>query len=463
MKIIYQKKKKAAFLPIIMMTSVLFMALALAVVSMAMMNIKLANNHRDKVLALEIAEAGINYYLWHLSHDNTDYCDGVSPCVGSAEDGYGPFVHQYTDASGQNIGSFEIKVFPPEDMGSIVRIESIGRVNGRTLSRKLISELGMPSYSKYTLFVQNSELWLGPNEKINGTAFVNLSGIYNQGEITKDAYATVLEYDSVPGGEDIPGVSGDGIFGGSKVFPVPPVDFNKITTDITDVRNEALTDADSFYRDSSGSNGYHVVLHENNFDLYRVTQYYGSFSIANTNNNNDLSIRNQTFINNYEYPDSGVIFLEDHVWVDGIIDDQKITIFAADPEESRANFIKRIIINDNVKYTNYNGVDKIGLVTQSDILVRRNAPTDLEIDAAMIARSGYIMIKDYSSLIKNSIKVYGSMAHNGGLWWTYVNGWGTVVSGYRNTETTIDEANVLNPPPKFPVTGSYNILSWREE
>ncbi len=466
--VINLEKKRGAFLPVIVMVSTLFIALIVAVIAMAMTNIKTANNHRDKVLAMEVAEAGVNYYLWHLAHNNTDYCDGKS-CVGDSTAGYKIEPHEYRDVSERVIGNYELTIFPPSDDSTVVRIESIGRINGRSLKRKIICELGMPSFSKYTLFVQSEELWLGPNEKISGTVLVNGSGIYNQGEITKDSYSTESTYDSVPGGNNVEGISGPGIFGGSKNFPVAPVNFNQLDVDMTALRDAAKNEGKGLYFDTSGSNGYHLVLKDSSFDLYRVTQYYGSFREDQTGNSDDLSIRNQTLIGNYSYPDDGIIFLEDNIWIDGKVNDEKITIIACDPEETRANYMKSIIVPDNLLYTNYAGKDKIGLLSQNYIYIPRKAPTNLEIDAAMIAYAGSIRIKPYCSPSfncsndkKTKIKVFGSMAHKGGLWWTIEYGGGKW-SGYQSTETVIDESNVLNPPPSFPVTGSYTIMSWREE
>lgn len=463
-------RSSGAFLPVIVMMSTLFIALVTSVIGMAMSNIKTANNHRDKVLAMEISEAGVNYYLWHLSHNNKDYCDSQT-CIGDETSGYGPYTHDYKNISNQIIGTYELKIFPPSSDSTVVRIESTGSVKGRNYKKKIICELGMPSFSKYSLFVQGKELWLGSNEKISGTVFVNGSGICNQGEITKDSYSTELAYDSYACGDDVPGITGSqtAIFGGSINYPVTKIDFKNLQADMTELKNNAINN-NGLHFDSSGSNGYHVVLNDDNFDLYRVTQYDGSFTVSNTSNSNDLSIKNQTLIDNYDYPEGGIMYFEDNIWVNGKINNQKITIVAADPETSNENKIKSIVIPDNLLFTNYDGTDKIGLLAQNYIYVPRKAPTNLEIDAAMIAYKNTIQIKGYCSKTgcpfptdrKTKIKVFGSMSHNGGLWWTWDYGSGQW-SGYQATETVIDESNVLQPPPHFPLTGSYTILSWHEE
>src|SRR5690554_1804352 len=56
--------------------------------------------------ALHIAEAGINYYRWHLAHDPNDYTDGT--------DNPGPYVREYHDPEGGLVGYYELEITPPE-------------------------------------------------------------------------------------------------------------------------------------------------------------------------------------------------------------------------------------------------------------------------------------------------------------------------------------------------------------
>jgi Tfp pilus assembly protein PilX len=52
--------------------------------------------------ALHIAEAGVNYYLWHMAHNAGDYKDGnTTPATPDANLGYGPYAHDYVDANTQ--------------------------------------------------------------------------------------------------------------------------------------------------------------------------------------------------------------------------------------------------------------------------------------------------------------------------------------------------------------------------
>lgn len=447
------KNKKGSYLPIILIASTLFFALAVAIVSIALSQIKVAKNHEQQVSAMEVAEAGINYYLWHLAHDNDDYCDGEE-C--ESDGPYGPYLHDYADQSGNIVGSYELTITPPETLGGPVTVRSVGKVSGRDLDRVIVATLGIPSFTKYTLFVQDEQLWIGSGEIVDGSIHVNNNGMYNEGEVTGDASSTETAYTSFYWGEQ-PGVAGPGIFKGAKIYPVPAADFNQVDINISEARTQVRDFGEGQYiAASSKKRGYHIVLKPAEFDLYEVNSYEGR-------NPTRWDIESESYLASYSYPESGVIFVEDNLWIEGNISNQKITFFAADPDESNINKQKRILIPNDITYTYYDGSDKIGLVTQTDILVCQDAPSDLTINAAMVARYGEIKTEQYNQ-IKNSIEVYGSMAHNTGIVWTYANSWnGQIISGYRETELVIDESNVLNPPPMFPTTGSYTVLSWREE
>ena len=456
-------KKKGFFLPVILLAGTLFLAYAAGLASFAFSNTKMAALHNNKITAMSIAEAGINYYMWHLAHSPEDFCDGQS-CSGTGP--YGPYSHDFKDQSGQEIGTYELLITPPTLGDATVLIHSTGRVKGTTPKKTIVAKLGMPSFTKYTLLVNGSELWVGSGESIDGSVFVNESGMRMDGSVSGDAIATEKTYQSTWG--EKPGIwthtdyLSTAFFGGDKSFPVPTIDFDQLDVDITNIRNEARDTNEGDYFNSSGLYGYHITLSESNYNICKVKNYE-----SRSTRSNHLSITNEictgTGLGIKPYPEKGVIFTEDNVWVEGSINNQRVTIIAADPEASSINQKKRIIIPNNIRYTNYDGSDKIGLITQSDILLTRQAPNQLEIDAGMIASEGEIKIENYTE-VKNGgkIRLYGSMAHNTGLIWTYANG-STIVSGYPITETVMDKHNVLTPPPKFPKTGAYQILSWREE
>src|SRR3989338_3354825 len=72
-------------------------------------------------MSLHIAEAGVNYYRWHLAHNPTDYTDGTGQP--------GPYIHEYKDKDGNAIGSFSLAIDPPPAGTTIVTVRSTGWTN----------------------------------------------------------------------------------------------------------------------------------------------------------------------------------------------------------------------------------------------------------------------------------------------------------------------------------------------
>src|SRR6185437_6648273 len=92
--------------------------------------------------AFNIAEAGVNYYMWHLSHSSTDYKDGQStPTTPDPTLGYGPYTHNYVDANADTEGTFTLWINPQGNGSTIVSIRSIGKVNGSSITRTVQAQI----------------------------------------------------------------------------------------------------------------------------------------------------------------------------------------------------------------------------------------------------------------------------------------------------------------------------------
>ena len=86
----------------------------------------------------------------------------------------------------------------------------------------------------------------------------------------------------------------------------------------------------------------------------------------------------------------------------------------------------------------------------------------MEINAAVMAQNGAAKRYYYPGNIKDTLVTYGSVI-SAGIWtWSWVSGGGSVVSGYRNTNSTYDANLTYGPPPGFPVGSEYNLISWEE-
>src|SRR5580698_5589156 len=61
-------------------------------VSLAASFLNLSVRSQNEAQAFAIAEAGIQYYEWHLAYDSTDFTDGTGHA--------GPYVHLYYNKNG---------------------------------------------------------------------------------------------------------------------------------------------------------------------------------------------------------------------------------------------------------------------------------------------------------------------------------------------------------------------------
>lgn len=440
----------------------IFLTTSVGLIGLATSQNKLAVKKIAWERAFEIAEAGANYYRWHLAHDPDDFQDGTG--------GPGPYVHAYNDPYGGQIGNYSLEITPPTNCASTVTIESTGwTLDEPNTQRTVEAHYGLPSLAKFG-FLTNSNVWFGEDEELHGPVHSN-GGIRQDGE--NDGLMTSAKETYICGSEH--GCSGetkDGIWGIGDLqvlweYPVPAVDFNAITSDLSELRT--LAQSSGVYLDSSGL-GYHIVLRDDaSFDLYQVDQLRSNVSSYDGSSwvSDSQDIQDETFIANYPVATCSVIFVEDDLWVEGEIDNQSLTVVSADlPDVPSTN--TRIILNGDITYKNRNDETSLALIAQKDILVPLYAAEDdLEINAVMLAQKGHVFRNYYSSsynpyYIRDYIEIYGAIITNTVWTWTWVNGSNQVTSGYSNTETIYDPNLKYNPPPGFPTETSYDFIRWEE-
>ena len=116
------------------------------------MNNRFTRQKECESYALEIAEAGINYYHWHLAHNPFDYTDGTGEgCSLDAPFTCGPYTHDYLDDAGEKIGSFEFTVTPPPAGSTIIVINATGwHDKFPNVKRTISTRFGIPSPEPYT-------------------------------------------------------------------------------------------------------------------------------------------------------------------------------------------------------------------------------------------------------------------------------------------------------------------------
>jgi hypothetical protein len=256
------------------------------------------------------------------------------------------------------------------------------------------------------------------------------------------------------------------VFMAGRQFPVAVVDFAGIINDLSNMKADAISGGRYFA--ASGAQGYSIVLKTNDtFDIYKVTSLrsppHGCGNSLGQTGWGTWSINNRTLINNYPLPVNGIIFVEDHVWVEGQINSARVTIAAGRFPDSLATR-KDIIVNNDLLYTNYDGQDTVALVAQGNVTIGFYSDNYLKIDAALIAQNARVGRFYYSfaacgtNAKRSDITLYGMIGTNKRYGFAY-----TDSTGY-STRNIIYDGNLLySPPPSFPLTSNqYSILSWEE-
>jgi len=469
------KNQKGSMLIMALVFTMLFTVVAVGLSGMIAAQHKLGLKKITWAKAIAIAEAGVNYYRWHLAHAPDDFQDGTGLP--------GPYVHDYHDNLGNTIGKFSLTITPPSECSNAVVIESTGWLDkDPEVTRTVKVKYGRPSMAQFA-FLTNSNVWFGDTETLHGPLHSN-GGIrmdgYNDGKTTsaKETYICGPEHGCSY--QTKPGVWGAGQEQSLWDFPVSNIDFDEVTTDLSALKtlaqNSMCSATEDCYWPQLGL-GWHIkFLNNGTFDVYRVTKLknpvWGWDGARWLRESDDID--RESYDGNYNIPGNcGIIFVEDSLWVDGTVKGQT-TVVAAKLPDSGSN--PKIVINGNLVYAAKDGTNNLGLISQSNIYVPLYAaPNDLEINAVLMAQKGHVFRKYYTTsgsyqvpanarnyVLRNKISLYGVIITNTIWTWSWVNGWGQTVSGYRNTETIYDSNLTYNPPPGFPTTGEYQILQWEE-
>jgi len=456
-----------------------------SLVGWAGVNIRSSRQSLSRERAIQLAEAGIDYYRWHLAHAQSDYQDGTATS--------GPYVHTVFDKDGDVTGQFSLMITPPISGSTKVRIESTGTPStSPPVSRKIAVELAIPSLAKYAV-VANDNMRFGQGTEVFGPIHSN-GGVRFDGFAHNVISSSLATYDDpdhsgaqefgvhthvlVNGSVDntfraaeappnvVPNRSD--VYEAGRQFPVPAADFVGLTTNLAQIKTNAQSAGR--YLAASGAQGYQIILKTNDtFDVYRVTSLVSPSSQCTSGSVigwGTWSINNKTFLANYPIPANGLVFVEDNVWVEGIINTARVTIASGkfpDNPSTRPD----IIVNNDLLYTNYDGQDVVALISQDNITVGMVSDTNLRIDAAMVAQNGRVgrfyypgpgnsTCAPYHS--RSSITLYGMIATNLRYGFAYTDG-----NGYTTRNINYDANLLYGPPPSFPLTSSqYEIISWEE-
>lgn len=453
-----RNKRGNSLLFILVFGSLATMIITTGVAAYALFEHRASNRVHARDMAFHIAEAGISYYRWHLAHNPNDFTDGTGAP--------GPYIHEYTDKDGNTIGYFSLEIDEPLVGSTVATIRSTGWVDWMPESTRTIQiRTGFPALTDYT-FLSNANMNFSFTTEVHGQIHSN-GGIRFDG--TTDSWVKSARETYTYQNQQHDGVWGGGGPRDFWQFPVPAIDFNAITADLGAIQT-ASNEPDGIHFNSSGDEGWHFVFEGETFDVYRVTDvdcYNGSgrwrfnrwqgWYWDGTTYCYDIGA--ETFVETRAIPENGSIFVEDALWVEGIIDGRVTLGVGSFPVQQPYH---PIYISDDITYAEQGSDDVLGLLAQGDIIVPHEVPDDMTIHAAMLSQFGLINRPYYDADLKSSLTIFGSQISYGGGGWKYVNGWGNVISGFEDTFHTYDANLQYYPPPGFPVGDTYELISWEE-
>lgn len=498
----FQFNQNGAILITVLAVTTILLTITVGQTGLVMLRYKLNKNKIASAQALHIAEAGVNYYRWILYHDHDEYLSRPGCVPGAVCGPFGPYSYSDSD-DGSIAGYYELYLTPPAINGStIVNIKSIGWLaNYPSIKRIIEVRCGISSWSAYSTladdfmrFGEDTEVW-GPIHSNKGIRFdgiahnlitssvldfddpdhtgANEFGVHNHSQ---------LPVDPLPDGnnppQNVPAKSN--IFTAGRAFPVNAVSFDLLNNYVGEIYQMATSagivfdpepagTADPYSRSeywgcgtagSTCDEGFHITLrNDDKFNIRGVTSVNSDCggSPSHSINTEEVSLRT------FDIPDNGLIFVKKRVWIDGVIDNSRVTILAF--ESPFVSGIADININNDLLYTpprDNSGNNAIGLIAQRNINIGQYSDNNIEINAALIAREGRIGREYYSSGCANrnrdTITVYGSLATKNRYGFAYTDG-----SGYQTRNLIYDNNLTFIPPPHYPTTGEYTFISWHEK
>ncbi len=464
---------KSSALILILIFSAVFMFMIASIPDFITLEFQVTERLKAQESAMNISEAGINYYVWHLAHYPDDLQDGAGT--------QGPYIHNINDPQAGLIGNYSLDISGNIECNNInsVEIKSTGSTIQFPNEKRTIKAIySRPSVAQFT-YIINDNVWAGSDRIIKGPYHSN-GGIRMDGEnnalvtSAKETWNCTTSFGCNYPYEIKPGIFGQGIGGeqGLWKFPTEIIDFNAITMDLAQLKT--LAQSSGIYFDKSenigytNGKGYHLILKENGtIDVYVITKlnkvyaynseqgYYWDYQIINT----------ETFYQNIVPQSScGVLFFEDNLWIQGKLDG-KITIASANLIDSDID--TNVILNSNIEYKDSDGSDGLTLISEKNIKIPLYSPDNMELFGIFIAQKGNFGRDHYKSNYnpwhkRSKLEITGSIISNKRVGTKWICG-GTYCSGYNERENSYDSKLTINPPPLTPFSDDeYKIIKWEE-
>lgn len=455
--------RRGAILVVVLVLLATTFTVAAAVAGLAMSIARQGSRTVARASAFHLAEAGLQQQRWRLAHDAGD--------AGNRQ-------LSYRDATGRAAGTITIQTETADPCTGRTRITATGAAAQHvSRARTVEATYGRPSLAQYA-FLTDSTLYFGGSGTIDGRIHAN-SGIRmdaNQNALATSAVATYTcgtGHGCAASGEEKPGIwgSGAGQTRGLWRFPAPPVPFGSIAFDVSTLRTDAQSSG--VYLGPSNAYGYYLKFKSNGtVDVHRITRLGRPVvswdGVRWVHESHDLSgvpaLQRTVTIPQDRCNIGNLIFVEDNVWIDGVIRG-RTTVIAARVGATSSRYA-RIYLNGSLTLQDTTR-DAVALIAQGDLRFPLVLPDVLNVAGVLIAQHGRIFRPYYPPTyrpwhVRPELHLNGSLITNGIAVTAWVDQSGTVISGFRVGTNTFDARYALDPPPYVPALSEPVFLKWSE-
>lgn len=442
--------------------------------------------------AVNVAEAGLEYYRWFLARNPNIMTTGAGLVT--------PVSYTVSDPEGSTMGSASITATLNTSCGRVQSADLVsqGTANINPLYKRTLQARYMrPSVAEYSNII-NANVWAGEDRVITG-AYHSNGGVRMDGDSNSIVSSALTSWSCTSSFGCSPTQTQPGVFGsgsGSALWKYPSSSFSfaGISTDFptlqtyatndgiklnpTNIRVNGVQQGGTFTSvGASDQRGFRIVLRaDDTVDIYRVTGTIGvdaqRIDNIGTWTTDYHIISSETYVGRYTIPsDCRVIFAQAKVWLEGTVG-TKVTVVAADT----GSYNPDIILSNNIVYASGSGSSGLTAIAERSVLIPLNSPNAMTIRGIFVAQNGYVGRNYYTTsgsndvpsqydsyVIQASLTTIGSVISNNRVGTQWSSG-GTMVSGYQTRTDTYDRLLAFDPPPFTPAASpDYKLVLWREQ
>ncbi len=464
-----KRGERGAAMITVMLVGVVLSSVVAVSVSNALSDLNRAASQLRRTTALQAAEAGIADYLAKLAEDHAYFAHYVHPAestrtsgatvlgAGSAWTGGATWTYPASPnawrslptVAGSNNGyEYNVQITPPTVASPSVRIVATGRKKNATREmRRLEVEVRPSSIADYVMLT-NQSISYGSAATTRGKIYAgfNNAGVGQSVNHAGNAYASVYAEGAVRNTSlGLSNMAASQLHDGAREYDstsspsirsgLPsPILFSTFVNSIADVRSAAAV-APGLLLDDAATHAWRLTFNADaTVTVTRCTRSGTSNLAAVAPTCNTAT---QTTV---PVPSNGAIYVEQSVMVRGVVDGQ-VTVFSNND----------VVVGEDVSYE-LPGDDVLGLIAQNYLYIAQWATTNLNLSAAIIARSG-----GYQSWSNDGS--HGTYTHNGAV----ATNLGGAMSMFTTRNYLYDSNLLFLQPPYWPGVGdAYVIVGYRE-